>query len=237
MVIALSSAFKTEPELVSWIERSSLLAKWLEEEKSFVVIEKSKLVKFNNLTRRRKFLDAYTASFPCEEPPISAEFDFIFIPMIYGPQRGNDETSRFFNHPGEFLPGAAEIKYFRKGVDGKINLPYYAGLDQALAYLKFGFYRIYLWHFFDHEIPEKTARRYINHVIDLLDHLKLPVPLMYDYYLIKQGDEKTEFDIHKLEQGYRSSDPNWVNPYYNEERAAIIRQLILDEMGTSFLQL
>lgn len=176
MVIELSSAFKTEPELIAWIERSSY------------------------------------------------------------PQKGNEETARFFDHPGEFLPGAVEIKYFRK-MDGEINCPYYAGLDQALAYLKFGFHRIYLWHFFDHEIPKKKARRYINHVVDLLEHLSLPVPLMYDYYLVEQGDEKTEFDIHKLEQGYGSFNVNWVNPYYNEERAATIRQFILDEMGTSFLQL
>lgn len=233
-MIALSSAFKTEPELVSWIERSPLLARWLEENEP-VVIEKSKLVNFNNLTRRRKFLDAYTAKFPNEEPPISAEIDFIFIPTIYGPQKGKEETSRFFDHPGEFLPGAVEIKYFRKK-DGKIKPAYYAGLDQALAYLKFGFHRIYLWHFFDAGIPEKTARRYINHLTDLLNHLKLPVPLMYDYYLIKPGHEITEFDIHKLEQGYGSFDVNWINPYYNEERAAFIRQFILDEMGASFLQ-
>jgi hypothetical protein len=45
---------------------------------------------------------------------------------------------------------AAEVKYFRGRPDKKVYPnSFYAGLDEALALLTFGFDAVFLWHFFD----------------------------------------------------------------------------------------
>lgn len=211
------SVFEGETDLKRWIMRSPLLAKWLERSPD-IVIKKPMLINMIP-TRRRRFIEDYIAKFPDDEPPISAEIDLIFIHTIYRPPFSSG-----------FLPQAVEIKYFRNQ-NGKIKLPYYAGLDQILAYLKFGFQGTRLWHFFDHEMQNESDR-YIRYMRDLLDKTQLPLPIYYDYYLIKKEDKKKDFDIHNF-ASYRVKS-NVANPYYNEEKSAFIRKFIIDEMEASF---
>lgn len=99
-----------------------------------------------------------------------------------------------------------------------------------MAYLKFGFQRTHLWHFFDHEIQEKEASKYYNNMLDLLEKIQLPLPISYAYYLIKPEDEEREFNTLNLHSQHYGS----VNPYYDEGKTVFIRQFILDETGTSF---
>jgi len=56
---------------------------------------------------------------------------------------------------------AVELKYYRLK-KGSVNLPYYSGVGEALALLKFGVTCVSLWHFFDSEIPESLMNRYIR---------------------------------------------------------------------------
>jgi len=47
---------------------------------------------------------------------------------------------------------AAELKWFRKTKKGQINHPFYAGIGEALALLRFGFKVVSLWQFFNEEL-------------------------------------------------------------------------------------
>lgn len=151
----MSSAFKNEKQLKIWLVRRPLIKRSPESDTLFKTPE---VVNFTPI--RKKFSDLYIANFQ-EEPPKSAEIDLIFTPTIYHESK-------------KFIPHAVEIKYFRfkKGKNRNINWPYYAGLDQILAYLKFGFQRTHLWHFFDHEIQEKEASKYYNNMLDLLEKIR-----------------------------------------------------------------
>ena len=51
---------------------------------------------------------------------------------------------------------AVELKYFRmvKGKGrGRVNYPFYEGIEEALALLRFGFACVSLWQCFDREMP------------------------------------------------------------------------------------
>jgi hypothetical protein len=151
------SAFKKEQSLAEWLGKSTISITGTSD--TDTIIKKPILINYNIATRRHKLLEAYSKKYPKDEKPILAEIDHIYIHEISYPNNDNTDTGRFFAHKGEFYPAAAEIKYFRveKGKKRKINGPYYAGLGQTLANLKFGFYRTHLWHFFDHEVPKDIA--------------------------------------------------------------------------------
>jgi hypothetical protein len=57
---------------------------------------------------------------------------------------------------------AVELKYYRPGKNSLAHWPYYAGIDEALALLKFGFTCVSLWHFFDAEVPDDLMRSYVR---------------------------------------------------------------------------
>ncbi|MHA1645661.1 MAG: hypothetical protein ACTSV0_11585 [Candidatus Freyarchaeota archaeon] len=63
---------------------------------------------------------------------------------------------------------AIEIKYIKLEKGGKTNYSYYAGLDQALALLRFGFSGVSLWHCFDAEIPLDKIKSYVKSLNSLL---------------------------------------------------------------------
>ncbi len=214
-----------EAKLTKWIGRSPLINRSPESP----LVMKELILNFNLAHKRKTFREEYTKNFPSEEPPISAEFDLIYILNFFHSCKNKKITIDYVN------PAAIEIKYFRKEKKG-INWPYYAGLDQILAYLKFGFYRTELWHFFDYSIPKKTAFKYISNLRDLLNKTQHPRPIYYAYYLCEDGEEKKEFDKKKLVYEYESS-PNVDNPYKNDKRSDFINKFILQEIEKKYGEL
>jgi len=86
---------------------------------------------------------------------------------------------------------AAELKYYRKTLKGQINLPFYAGIDEALALLRFGFKVVSLWHFFDEEIEPENMKRLSRSCELLLDNLNLPIN--YQAFRVTESIAETEF--------------------------------------------
>jgi hypothetical protein len=87
---------------------------------------------------------------------------------------------------------AAEIKYFRKTPKkGQVNLPFYAGIDEALALLRFGFKIVSLWHFFDQEIQLENIKRLCRNCELLMNNLHLPIN--YQAFKVTESDDKIEF--------------------------------------------
>lgn len=86
---------------------------------------------------------------------------------------------------------AAELKYFRKTLKGQINLPFYAGIDQALALLRFGFKVVSLWHFFDGEIDLEDMKKRFGSCELLLENLNLPIN--YQAFRVTESTTETEF--------------------------------------------
>jgi len=113
---------------------------------------------------------------------------------------------------------AIEIKYIKIEKDGKTNYPYYAGLDQALALLKFGFSGVSLWHCFDAEIPLAKIKSYVKSLNSLLWSDKifghLP-PIKYESLLvdkveghIKLKTFNTDFSMsERIPLGYGYQNP------------------------------
>ncbi len=228
-------AFRDETSLARWLGKSTISITDMSD--TDIIIKIPILINYNIAARRNKLLKAYSEKYPKDETPILAEIDHIYIEKILYPNNDNTDTGHFFAHNGEFYPVAVEIKYFRvkKAKSRKMNEPYYAGLGQTLATLKFGFYRTHLWHFFDHEVPKDIATKYVKHMKDLLEQTNLPLPIFYRYCFLEKGDEKKEFGFHRLKDEYSSYNVNYVNPYYENEKAAFIRQFIVkDVMGASF---
>jgi len=86
---------------------------------------------------------------------------------------------------------AAEVKYFRKTLRGQTNLPFYAGIDEALALLRFGFKIVSLWHFFHEEIKQEDVKR-LSRSCELLVH-NLNLPINYQAFRLVESSTETEF--------------------------------------------
>lgn len=86
---------------------------------------------------------------------------------------------------------AAELKYFRKTLKRQINLPFYAGIDEALALLRFGFKIVSLWHFFDEEIDSEDMKRLSGSCERLLYSLDLPIN--YQAFRVTKSGTEIEF--------------------------------------------
>jgi hypothetical protein len=91
----------------------------------------------------RKFYADWEKWFGKGAPPAQPEIDLLFV-------------------ASNFTLLAAELKYYRLSENATLNQPYYSGIDEALALLKFGFTCVSLWHFFDPEVPEETVKRYVE---------------------------------------------------------------------------
>lgn len=68
-----------------------------------------------------------------------------------------------------------ELKYFRKTKKGQASHPFYAGIDEALALLRFGFNVVSLWHFFDEQLGAQEAMKNYRSCSSLIGTLDLPV--------------------------------------------------------------
>jgi len=96
----------------------------------------------------------------------------------------------------EFSINAIEVKYFKEE-NKKFNYPYYKGIDQAIAYLRFGFDHVALWHIFD-KIPLEQFKDYGWRTWDFLRELNLP--LGFTYYLFDKNDNSLK--------AKQNNDPN-----------------------------
>ena len=70
---------------------------------------------------------------------------------------------------------AVELKYYRPTKTAPANWPYYSGIDEALALLKFGVFSSSLWHFFDFDVPEDTMKSYFRDCWEMITALGLRV--------------------------------------------------------------
>jgi len=86
---------------------------------------------------------------------------------------------------------AAELKWFRKTQRGQINHPFYAGIGEALALLRFGFMVVSLWHFFDEELDREEVRRLYRSCEVLIDSLNLPIN--YQAFRVTRAGTEPEF--------------------------------------------
>jgi len=97
---------------------------------------------------------------------------------------------------------AAELKYFRKTRNGQINHPFYAGIDEALALLRFGFWVVSLWHFFDEDIGLEDVRRLYQSCDFLTWNIELPINYQA-FRVIKTG---VDIEFNRL---YDSGTREW----------------------------
>ena len=105
--------------------------------------------------RLRKY---WESAYPGEPPPAKPEIDLFVV-------QSNELT-------GIELKNVRLVKLNGRKV---ISHPYYAGLAQALALLRFGFDFVQLWHCFRDEIPHKVIAKSMRDTWQLIYDLKLPI--------------------------------------------------------------
>ena len=84
-----------------------------------------------------------------------------------------------------------ELKYFRAIKKARVNYPFYEGIGEALALLRFGFLCVSLWHCFDVEVPISIVSRYARDATNLINALNLPIE--YRGILIDKSDDNVVF--------------------------------------------
>jgi len=124
---------------------------------------------------------------------------------------------------------AVELKYFRKTKREQINLPFYTGIDEALALLRFGFWAVSLWHFFDEELNTEDYRRLYSNCFSLIYYLGLPID--YKGYRVFRNAEQLEFgslspggegEMKALPSPYGGTD----NPYEPQPNAQRVQDML-----------
>lgn len=85
----------------------------------------------------------------------------------------------------------AEVKWFRKTERGQTNLPFYAGIGEALALLRFGFKVVSLWHFFDDDLGREQISRLFRSCELLTGDLNLPIN--YQAFRVSKAGTELEF--------------------------------------------
>lgn len=126
---------------------------------------------------------------------------------------------------------AVELKYYRPGKNSPANWPYYAGIDEALALLKFGFTCVSLWHFFDAEVPDDIMRSYVRDCNGLT--LGLGLRISYKAFRVhgrQEADFKGIAPMSKIEvqpdfSPYGTSNP-LVDNTYAKKAADFIRRAL-----------
>jgi hypothetical protein len=85
---------------------------------------------------------------------------------------------------------AVELKYYRPVKKAPVNQPYYSGIEEALALLKFGVTCVSLWHFYDFDVSEDVVKRYVRNCWGLTGALGLRIN--YEAFRI-YGRQETDF--------------------------------------------
>jgi len=104
---------------------------------------------------------------------------------------------------------AVELKLFRKTNRGQTNLPFYAGIDEALALLRFGFMIVSLWHFFDEEVELEDVRTLYRSCDSLVMNLNLPI----NYQAFRMVKTNSEVEYRRLYDGGRLETKELPNAY------------------------
>lgn len=130
----------------------------------------------------------------------------------------------------ENLIRAIEVKRFTD----KNRYSYYKGLDQAIAYLRFGFDAVALWHVFDEEVIKKNLE-YAYRTWSFINELSLPLdftPLILDgndLYAVNTFIINNQL---KIEKTFEIENPDFIlmwrhpNPYSRKTEGLRIRTLI-----------
>jgi hypothetical protein len=108
-------------------------------------------------------------------PPIQPEMDLIFLDK-------NDSMK------------AAELKYFKQTKKGRLNHPFYVGIEQALALLRWGFDSVALWQLFDESIPMDALRDYGCRTWQFI-HSYLNLPIDFTVLRVVEGTDETRFQV------------------------------------------
>jgi len=128
---------------------------------------------------------------------------------------------------------AGEVKYFREKPNKKVYPNnFYAGLDEALALLTFGFDAVFLWHFFDEDVPENN-RRLTTNLMQML--VGIGSPLNYSAWTIpgatQNNADDTSKNLARLSERITFMSfplpPNYrMNPLLSQQAVQINRNLL-----------
>ncbi len=130
---------------------------------------------------------------------------------------------------------AVEIKYFTPTRGNKrFNYSYYKGIDQAIAYLRFGFDHVALWHIFNDNVPRDQFRDWGWRAWNFLRELRLPIDFTYfilneesnSISVILTNSPKDMTLLPDLEEGPPVLAWRYPNPYKNVEEGKKIRCII-----------
>jgi len=99
---------------------------------------------------------------------------------------------------------AIEVKYFKPK-----QVTYYAGIEQGLALLNFGFFSVSLWHCFSDEISLGEIERCGYNTSELIRVLKLPL----NFSAISVTKVGERFQFKEIKPGFSSEDSRLPSPY------------------------
>ena len=115
----------------------------------------------------------------------------------------------------------AELKYFR---GRRPDSPFYAGIEEALASLRFGAVCVSLLHFFDQTVPDETIRKFVTETRNLILNLNLPINYEAFKCIRKTVDDQVQRQITYLHTDFSESErfPSLYgksNPYHEADKA------------------
>lgn len=133
----------------------------------------------------------------------------------------------------EYSLNAIEVKYFKIDKCIKFSYSFYKGIDQAIAYLRFGFDFVALWHVFD-DIPLSQFKEYGWRTWNFLRELKIPIDFTYFIFNrsdnsikgVKTNDPRDETLLGDLERGPPILAWRHPNPYLLTLEGKMIRSVI-----------
>lgn len=172
-----------------------------------------KFVKANVSLGRRALKRYWQEWFGNEVPPTRPEIDILL-----------------FDKPlKEVL--AIELKY----ISGSSTVPYYAGIDQALALLRFGFGSVQVWHCFTVDSTDAEIAKHIQEANALVGRLDLPL----SYAGLKVIEEENTFTFKSVSRRIYAEPPlveeegppdprrgRKTNPFADDSDAKRIREFI-----------
>ncbi|HOI70104.1 MAG TPA: hypothetical protein PLN41_10190 [Methanothrix sp.] len=130
---------------------------------------------------------------------------------------------------------ATEIKYFKPTASKRgFNNSYYKGIDQAIAYLRFGFDHVALWHIFNDNVPCDQFRDWGWRSWNFLRELRLPIDFTYfilneetnSIRAIKTNNPGDATLLPDLEEGKPVLAWRHPNPYKQVDEGKNIRSII-----------
>lgn len=155
---------------------ASRLATDLPEEYSSIRIARSNI----NMESRR-FRKYWESAYPGEAPPAKPDIDLFVV--------------QFNEFTGIELKNIRLLKANGRKV---VSHPYYAGLGQALALLRFGFDFVQLWHCFRDEIPDKVIAKSMRDTWHLIYDLKLPI----GFARLKVSERDRDFSVIEVHDSF-----------------------------------